>query len=62
MSVQICYRIKDKIKISKNQLSTTFPMTAQCLFRSTGCFELLSYIHILYINVLLHTTLSKVAM
>ena len=27
MSVQMCYRIKDNIRISKNQLSTTFPMT-----------------------------------
>ena len=27
MSVRLCYRITDNIKISKTQLSTTFPIT-----------------------------------
>ena len=51
MSVQMCYRIKDNIKISKIQLSSTFPRTVTVFVRSIGCFELLSYITILYINV-----------
>ena len=48
MSVQMCYKIKDNIKISKNQLSTTFSMAVTVFVRSIqfGCFELLSYIHI----------------
>ena len=61
MCVRLCYRMTDNIKISKIQLSTTFPITVTVLFRSIDCFEIISYIFTLYINTLLHYKLSKFA-
>ena len=43
MSVQMCYRIKDIIKISKIQLSTTFPMAVTVLVRGAFNLVVLNY-------------------
>ena len=60
ISVQMCYRITDSIKSQKFNYPLHFQLLSQCWFMSIGCFELLKYIYILYINALLHNTLSKI--